>query len=224
MRSMVFSIASIVVVLLVTTPSRVPAASGGLAWDSVIKVVPDAAAGSLQPGNFDSDYATAAAAPTPGAPSGGMFKKMAQAVENAKMAMAMFKSGVAEKHYVAGSKERIDHVVMHTATITDCSARTITTLDLAKKTYHVESMDHPTTSKPGTSSGSTQPEATPTDDGTRIAISVKTKALGAKSVAGQQTNGFQSDTTFTETKPGSQPQSNTANIIAYYTAMANPAP
>ena len=62
----------------------------------------------------------------------------------------------------------------------------------------------------------------PTDDGTRIAISVKSKALGARSVDGQQTNGYQSDTTFTVTKPGEAPQSNTADIIAYYTGMANP--
>lgn len=224
MRSTAFSIAAIAVVLLVTTPGRLPAATGGLAWDSVTKIVPDATADSLQPGSFDSDYATAASAPTTAPGKGGMFGKLMQAAQQAQLAAGMVKTGIAEKHYVAGSKDRVDHVVLKTATITDCSARTITTLDLAKKTYHVESMDHPSTAKPGTSSGSSGPETMPTDDGTRIAISVNTKALGAKTVGGQQTNGYQSNTTFTETKPGGETHSTTADVIAYYTGIANPSP
>ena len=100
------------------------AAPNGLAWDSVTKVVTNADPSTLQPGSFDTDYAAAAAAP----PSGG---GMAGQV----------KQGIAEQHYAAGSKDRTDNVAQQTATIVDCVARTITTLDLRRKTYNVVSMD-----------------------------------------------------------------------------------
>ena len=61
----------------------------------------------------------------------------------AQSAQQMMQTGLAEKHYVAGSKERTDEVVMQTATITDCVARTITTLNFRDKTYRVVSMDQP---------------------------------------------------------------------------------
>jgi hypothetical protein len=139
----------------------------------------------------------------------------------AQNAQQMMQSGLAEKHYVAGSKERTDQVVLQTATITDCVARTITTLNLRNKTYRVVSMDQPSASSSG---GSSAGGSAPKDDGTKIAIVVANTSLGARAVGGEQTNGYRSDVTFTETKPTGEAHTQNANLIAYYTAFTQPFP
>ena len=110
---------------------------------------------------------------------------------------------------------------MQTATITDCVARTITTLNLRDKTYRVVSMDQP--SAP-TSGGSSAGGSAPKDDGTKIAIVVANTALGARAVGGEQTNGYRSDMSFTETKPTGESHTQNANLIGYYTAFTQPFP
>ncbi len=101
---------------------------------------------------------------------------------------ALLQNGFAERHYVAGSKERIEQVSDQTATILDCAARTITTLDLRRKTYRVESLNaSPAPSSSGKRSGAPQPRAT--DDGTNIAITIANTALArATSAASRPTD------------------------------------
>ena len=135
---------AIAIALLAGSALPACAAPGGLAWDSVSKLAMSADAGSLQPGSFSDDFAAASA---PQQSGGGLFGHMIP-----QQALAMMHSGIAERHYVAGSKERTDQVAAQTATIVDCRARTITTLDLAKKTYRVTSMDQPSASGPAQSS------------------------------------------------------------------------
>lgn len=215
------SIALCAVAALASAPAISPAAPSGTAWDSVTKLAMGADPATLQPGSFDDDFAAASSTQmqTPSS-GGGFFSHIKQAMQMGQNLGAMMQSGLAERHYVAGSKERTDEVGMQTATITDCVARTITTLNLAKKTYRVESMDQPASaSSGGSSSGG---GSMPKDDGTRVAISVTNTALGARTVGGQPTRGFSSDMTMTETKPSGESASQHMQMLGYYASFAAP--
>lgn len=192
----------VVLITLTGFPLTGSAAPNGLAWDSVTKVVTNADPSTLQPGSFDADYAAAAAAP----PSGGGI-------------VGQVKQGIAERHYAAGSKERTDNVAQQTATIVDCVARTITTLDLRGKTYRVVSMDQSASPSSGGGGG---PLSRFLGNGTRVAISVKNTALGPLAVGGQPNNGFRSDMTFTITTASGQSYTQNGVRVAYYSAYANP--
>src|SRR5580700_3420259 len=210
------------ILALTALPISATAASSGLAWDAVMKFSMDADPSSLQPGSFDSDFAAAAAvqAPDQGG-GGGIFNQMHKAAAMAQAMQQMMKTGTAEHHYLAGSKERIDRLAFQTATIVDCAARTITTLDLRKKTYRVVSMD----ASPGPStSGGSAPQPRATDTGTKVAIVIANKALGARDVGGQPTIGFSTETSFTETQPSGQSQSYNGDLVGYYSSYVNPAP
>jgi hypothetical protein len=196
------------------------AADNGLAWDSVTKLAVNSDPSSLQPGSFDTDYATAAAAPPPSTGGGGFLGKYKEMMATAQNAEQMMQSGLAERHYVAGMKARTDQVSRQTATIVDCAARTITTLDLKSKTYKVLAMGSPSTpasnESPGTGSG---PEgASPS----LLAISVSNTALGSRDVEGQTTDGFRSDITFTETDSSGQSRTQSGNLLGYYSTYADP--
>lgn len=197
------------------------AAPSGLAWDSVSKLAMTTDPSSLQPGSFEDDYSAAASAQPPAQGGGGLLGHFKQQIAMAQNAQQLMQRGMAQKHYVAGSKERTDQVAMQTAIITDCVARTITTLNLRNKTYRVVSMDQPNAP---TSGGSGAGGSAAKDDGTKIAIVVANSALGARAVAGEQTNGYRSDMTFTETKPTGESNSQNANLIGYYTAFTQPFP
>ena len=201
--------------IIASKPAPSVAASGGLAWDSITKMTQNADTSTLSPGSFDADFAAASAAKTVNmGPAWMMGKSQKSAAQNA---MLMMKECLAEHHYVAGSKERTDEIVAATATITDCAARTITTLDLGAKTYHVTSMDSPETgsSSGGGGSGSGR------DSDTKIAITIVNTALGAKEVGGQPTNGYRSDMTITETSSSGSSTHN-ADVLGYYSNYASP--
>jgi hypothetical protein len=213
-------------VLAIAAMAPAPQAVGapaGLAWDSVIKFSRGGDAAQLQPGSFDQDYAQAAAvAPPPESTGGGMIGKMKQAMATAQHLQALLQNGFAERHYVAGSKERTDQVADQKATILDCSAGTITTLDLRAKTYRVESLNG--SPAPSSSGSASAPQPRATDDGTRVAITIANKALGARNVGGQPTSGFSSDMSFQETKPSGESQSFNGDLVGYYSTYANPVP
>jgi hypothetical protein len=196
------------------------AAENGVAWDAVTKFSMSADAANLQPGSFDQDYAQAASVQPVSDSGGGIFGKVNQAMAMAKHMQALMQNGFAEKHYVADAKSRVDQVSEQTATITDCSARTITTLDLRKHTYKVESLDQ--SSPRSSSSGGAAPMPRPTDDGSRIAIVIANTAIGSKTVGGQAASGFKSDMSFTQTKPSGEKQSFNGDLLAYYSSLANP--
>lgn len=208
---------SLSIVALAGAPAPVPAADNGLAWDAVVKLLVNADAASLQPGSFDADYVAASAPAPSGGGGGGMFAKYKQAMAAAQQFGRLMKTGLAERHYVAGSKERIDHVAENSATITDCAARTITTLDLGAKTYRVESMD----SESGSSGGDNAGPGGKND--VRVAISVQNTALGALTVGGVPTNGYRSNMTFTETNASGQSETQNGDVLGYYSTFAEPA-
>jgi hypothetical protein len=194
-------------------------ADGGVAYESVNRIVFNADPSTMQPGSFDRDYATASASQPAPSTGGGLFGKFKQAISMGENAGAMLRNGMAQRHYVAGSKSRTDMTALGMAFITDCSARTITVLNLNDKTYRVESMDHPSAAT-GNATGTTGGSAK--DDGTKVAIAVQNRSLGSAMLGGQSANGYRSTMSFTETKPGAQPQTQHMDMIAYYSSMHMP--
>jgi len=191
----------------------------GISYEEVMKFAMGDASG-LQPGDFDADFQTASQpAPQPKG-GGGMFGGIAAAMQQAAGAMSMFKTGLAMRRYVAGSKERVDYPAMQQATITDCAARTIAKLDLKNKTYTLDSMDHPMPS--GTSSGRGRPSGdapSTNDDGSKIAVALSTQALGPRSVAGVPTDGYQSNVVMTVTRPNGESGTSNMAITEYLAKM-----
>ncbi len=191
-----------------------PAAGSGLAFDSVTKFVPSNET-PPPPGNFAADFQTAANPPpadTPKMPL-GLGKSMGQM----QAAMSMFKTGTAERHYDAGAKHRVDHIVLNTAEITDCTARTLTTLDLKAKTYTVVSLDQPSTGSPG------KPGPKATDDGSKVAIALTTRSLGDKTLEGTSAAGYKANVKTTVTKADGNSQTFDMDTTAYYSPTAQPA-
>ncbi|HEY6487208.1 MAG TPA: hypothetical protein VIX83_12560 [Candidatus Cybelea sp.] len=200
---------------LSAAPSAAPAAVSGLAWDSVTKMSLGADPSSLQPGSFDADYSAAASgSQSPG--GGGLFGHMVPAG-----IMALMQNGMAERHYIAGSEERTDQPAMGTATILDCGARTLTTLDLKKKTYRVVSLDQPNSS-PGPAKGGNGDGSFKGDD-TKIAIVITNKSLGSRQIDNQTTNGYSSQMQFTLTNSSGESETHDGNLTAYYASFGMPA-
>ena len=100
-RSMTSKVALAAALALAAGPIAAPAASSGLAWDSVTKMSMGADPSSLQPGSFAADYSAAASGGQSSV--GGPFAHMIPAGF-----MQMMQSGMAERHYIAASKERTD--------------------------------------------------------------------------------------------------------------------
>lgn len=194
-------------------------AATGLAWDQVTRFSMD---GSTPQPNFAADFQVASQPAQAQTQRGGMFGGITNAMNAAMGAMQMMKTGIAERHFVAGSFERTDNVAQQTATITDCAARTITTLNLAKKTYRVVSMDRaqtpPSVGKPGPQAPA--PAATPDD--TRYKISYASQALGPKQIDGVNTDGYSAVMTITVMRPNTDPQTINTNLTEYISTYAQP--
>jgi hypothetical protein len=191
----------------------------GMSYEEVMKFAMGGDASTLQPGDFDSDFQTASQpAPAPKG-GGGMFGGISAAMQQAAGAMAMFKTGIATRHYVAGTKERVDYPAMQQATITDCGARTITKLDLKNKTYTVTSMDHPITPSAGRGRPSANaPSAN--DDGSKVAIALSNQALGPRTIAGITTDGYQSNVAMTVTRPNGDTGTSNMALTEYLARMS----
>jgi hypothetical protein len=190
----------------------------GMSYDEVMKFSTGDVA-SVQPGDFESDFQTASQ-PAPPAKGGGMFGGIAVAMQQAANAMAMFKTGLATRHYIAGAKERVDYPAMQQATITDCDARTIAKLDLKNKTYTLVSLDQPmpTGVAGGRSSGGNAPSTS--DDGSKIAIALTNRALGPRDVAGVNTDGYQSNVAMTVTRPNGDTGTSNMGLTEYLAKMS----
>lgn len=195
--------------------------NGGLAWDSVTKFQQSSDVTGVQPGSFDSDFAAASSAQSPSDSGAGGFLGRARAAMRAGGGMgAAMQSGFAEHHYVAGSKERTDSLFSQTATIVDCTARTITTLDLRAKTYRVESLDQAANTSGGRGGGPSHPPAA--DDESKVAIDLTNTALGPKDVAGQPTQGYHSLMKITTTKTNGETEVANVDMVAYYAERQQP--
>ena len=205
--------------------SALPAAAAtGIAYESITKfaISQDASAPAPAPGTFGADFAAA----TSDASTSGDVPKMpfglGKMMAKANAAISSLKNGMAEKHYVGVTKERVDEIAAKTGEITDCNARTITHLDFDKKTYYVESLDHPETVATPGSSRHAAPQPAATDDGTKIAIVVTTKSLGAMNIEGVPTTGYDMDIKMTATKPTGESATSTMNMLSYFSSIAEP--
>jgi hypothetical protein len=225
MKRLLFVVGVLAGAVVLAAPLNAPADSGGLAWDSVTKIMMGAQQSSPQPGSFENDFSAASAVqlPAPAATSdGGMFGQIAArmaAGQTAAQMMQMLQSGMAMRQYVAGSKVRTDMLALQTAMIFDCSARTLTMLNLRDKTYRVTSIDR----SPGPNSTNGNTPAASGNPGTRIAMTVNNTALGARDFSGLPTNGFHSNVTMTETSSSGQSHTQTMDLTSYYSSYANPA-
>ena len=186
----------------------------GQAYDQVTKFQPNADIAALEPGDFISDWQTASTPAQSEPPHGGMFGRIHEAMNQASGAMAMMHNGMAESHWVAGLKERTDFPAQQTGTITDCGARTITHLDLKAKTYYVVSMDQPQAPR-AHEGGRPAPGPAPTDDGTKVSMTIVNTALGPKKVFGNDSNGFKSEITMVTTKADGESTTNKMNRKEY---------
>ena len=187
---------------IVATVVPAAAASPGIAYDSVTKFAMGSDA--AQPGTFDADF-QAASQPAPQQPSrGGLFGGLNAALAQAASMTNMMKSGFAERHFIAGQRERVDNLAAQTATILDCQARTLATLDLKNKTYKLVSLDAPQPPPAPSRGAPAAPQAVATDDGSKIAMAITNQALGPRQIGSDATDGFQTNINMTITRPGSQ--------------------
>jgi len=192
----------------------------GMSYDEVMKFAMGDAA-SPQPGDFDTDFQTAAQPPPPAKGGGGLFGGINAMVQQAAGAMAMFKTGIASRHYVAGAKERVDYPAMQQATITDCDARTIAKLDLKNKTYTLISMDQPApTGAGGRGRPSSGGPSSTDDDGSKVAVALTNQALGPRDVAGVTTDGYQSNVAMTITRPNGDSSTSNLALTEYLAKMS----
>jgi hypothetical protein len=213
-------VAAALALLAAGVPAAAPAAGDGLAYDSLTKFVAGNDA-PPPPGTFAADFQVAANPPpagdTPKLPF-GLGKSMGQM----QAAMAVFKTGTAERHYIAGKKYRVDHIALNTAEITDCGARTLTTLNLKDKTYTVVSLDQPEEPHGGGGTAPEKPRPALSDDGTKVAVSLTTKALGEKTLDGTPASGYDANFKTTITKADGDTQSFAMETTAYYAGIAQP--
>ncbi len=203
-------------IVLTISPSD---AATGLAWDQVLKFSTDA---TVPEPNFAQDWQTASQPAPRQQQQGGMFGALSAQMNGAMAFAQSMKTGMAERHFVAGNLERTDNIAAQTATIVDCAARTITYLDLAKKTYRIVSMDQPQTaphSSAGRHEGSNSPMQ---DDGTRFKIAYVSQALGPRPIDGVNTDGYKAAMTITITKSDGSSQSMQTNLTQYVSNYGQP--
>ncbi len=215
---------SLTVFAVATLAAAAPApAASGLAYGAVTKFSIGSADGPAPaPGSFRTDYDTAAS-PSSGGSSPHVPFGLGKMIAKAQAAVASLKNGTAEKHYVGTNKERVDNVALQSADITNCLSRTITHLDLAKKTYSVESLDHPeATAPPETSHREAAPRPAATDDGTKYRFDITTRALGAMTIEGVPTTGYDTNITMTAIKPSGETSTANMAMTAYYAALEEP--
>jgi len=203
-------------IVLTVSPSD---AATGLAWDQVTKFSMD---GTVPEPNFGQDWQTASQPAQQQQQHGGMFGAMSAQINSAMAIAQSMKTGMAERHFVAGNFERTDNVAAQTATIVDCAARTITYLDLAKKTYRIVSMDQPQSAPRPGAGGSHESNSPMQDDGTRFKIVYASQALGPKQIEGVNTDGYKAAVTMTITKSDGSSQTMQTNLTQYVSSYGQP--
>ena len=172
-----------------------PAPTMGIAYDSLVRgAIGATASPSIPQSNFDDDYRTAS--------QGGPSQKLS--------------TGIAIRAYLTPSKERTDYLNVQRATIIDCAAKTVTTLDLSAKTYSVHNFDRPYPSTQATSVFAS------TFKDSKRTVAVATVALGPKTVKGVSADGYAVETSTTTTLASGRVMSSKANLTAYYTETRVP--
>ncbi len=200
-----------------------PAATGaadpaGFAYGSVTRFLAGDTPAPAGPGSYRTDLETASAADAPAVrhvPFG-----LGKTVARVEPPAPTFANGLAERHYVGASRERIDDIGTHTADITDCLERTITHLDFNRKTDLILPIDRP--DRPSAGENRADSGAKATDDGSVFFFTIETRALGAATVEGIPTHGYDSRIAMTVTKPTGERTTSDVHVRAYYAAFDEP--
>jgi len=191
-------IAIVSALTLSRSPVQAVAASNGLAYDELNKVVmagqgsgpPEA--GTYANGSFGADFQAAVNTGGPPKASHGLFSAISNAVAAGQQAMNMVKNGTPSTHYFLNGWERNDDPIAKTATIYRGDLKQIIHLDLGKKTYYIETMGEKMGAEtpPPMPSGSQGPQAPPEPGTAKMTISASTAALGPKTLDSQPTQGY----------------------------------
>jgi TonB family protein len=167
----------------------------GIAYDSLVRgEIGATASPSIPQSSFDDDYRTA----SQGRPS------------------QTLSTGIAIRAYLTPSKERTDYLNVQRATIIDCAAKIVTTLDLSAKTYSVHNFDRPYPSTQATSLFAS------TFKDSKRTVAIATVALGPKTVKGVSADGYAVETSTTTTLASGRVMSSKTNLTAYYTETRVP--
>ncbi len=194
------SVAVGIVTMLTIVALRGPAAAaGGLAYDELNRMVMGSQgsgppeAGSYANGSFAADFQAAVNSGAPAKAHHGMFSAITNAMAQGEAAMNMLKNGTPSTHYFLNGWERTDDPVSQTATIRRADLGQIIHLNLANKTYYIESMNAqspPEETPPPMSSRPMGPQPSPQPGTAKMTISASTAGLGPKTLDGQSTNGY----------------------------------
>ena len=185
----------------VASVPRAQSAQTGLAYDEITKFL--SADANPQPGSFASDFQAAINAQRSAANSGGhggLFGAIQNAIGAAQGAIASFSSGFASSHYYLNGWERTDDVGAQTATIVKPSQRQTISLNLAKKTYRIETSGTANASEPVSPAERPQSgqERQAQPGSGRLDITVSTQSLGSQVIEEVPTTGYR--TTFNMTQ------------------------
>ncbi len=176
-------------------------AQSGLAYDEVTKFV--SADANPQPGSFADDFQAAVNAQKSAADSGGhggLLGAIRNAMGAAQGAIQTFRSGFASTHYYLNGAERTDDVGAQTATIVKPAQHQTIFLNLAKKTYRIQTSAAPNVSEPPSPAERPQSgnQQQPQPGTGRLDITVSSQNLGAQVIDGVPTTGYR--TTFNMTQ------------------------
>lgn len=196
----IVALAGILAIVAGTPPQRVHAASSGVQYDQLLKLVLGSQS-TPQPGTFETDWQTSmnAVQSANNQPQHhGLFGNIMNSLNQAKNAMNIFQTGTPSTEYYWNGWERSDDPAAQTATITKPQQHQIIYLDLKNKTYRIEDTTvrpinetPPPYERPQGSSGSPPPSPQP---GTaKVKITISNTSLGSKVVGGQQADGYKYD-------------------------------
>jgi hypothetical protein len=185
-------------VVLAVAARPAGAAGGGLAYDELTRMVistqgsgpPEA--GSYANGSFAADFQAAVNSAQPPKHHNGMFSSITNAIEMGQQAMNEIKTGMPATHYYLNGWERTDDPALQTATIYRGDLRQTIHLDLAKKTYYIETADEKVFegTPPPMVSARPGPQPSPQPGTAKMAFSASSAALGPRTLDGQPTNGY----------------------------------
>lgn len=149
-------------------------------------------AGSYANGSFAGDFQAAVNAAQPAKKHGGMFSAITNAMQSAEQAMNEIKTGLPSTHYYLNGWERTDDPAAQTATIYRGDQSQRIHLDLAKKTYWIETADEKMAEggPPPMPSGHPGQQPSPQPGTAKMTITATSAALGPKTLDGQPTTGY----------------------------------
>jgi hypothetical protein len=185
------ALAAFALCAVLMSQAQAPAQSTGYAYDDFISAGVTQGSPPPLPGPEPFDAAFDRAAKATPAPTLQPSTKPGNVA--AAVAPLLRSLNVATRHYVLGNRERIDNLTLGTATIRDCDARTLTTLNLNDKTYGVRSLDPSPSPSPAPSaspaSGAKQLQL-PKGFPVTLKLAVATRALGSRTIDATPMDGF----------------------------------